>query len=75
MSKELVNQLSQTPIHSEKGSGLAIYNVNRRLTMMFGEAAALKIASEPDKGTDISFSIPYKVEEKTNEINHKDINC
>ena len=75
MSKELANQLSQTPIQSEKGSGLAIYNVNRRLTMMFGEAAALKIASEPDKGTDISFSIPYEVEEKTNEINHKDINC
>jgi two-component system sensor histidine kinase LytS len=70
MSKDRASQISQTPIQSEKGSGLAIYNVNRRLTMMFGEKAALKIVSEPDKGTEIAFSIPYEVEVKANEIIH-----
>lgn len=58
MSKERADQLSKTPIHSEIGNGLALYNVNRRLTMMFGEHAALQIKSEENEGTDIRFSVP-----------------
>lgn len=64
MSKERIEQIGKALIHSEEGSGLAIYNVNRRLTMMFGDAARLKIKSEPDKGTEIAFSIPYVEEVK-----------
>lgn len=58
MEKERVEQLSVAPIHSEIGNGLALYNVNRRLTMMFGIHSALQIKSELDKGTEVSFSIP-----------------
>ena len=65
ISKERAKEIGKAPIYSEKGSGLAIYNVNRRLTMTFGDYAALKIKSEPDKGTEISFSIPYEAEEKS----------
>lgn len=64
MSKERTEQIGKAPIDSEKGSGLAIYNVNRRLTMMFGDNAALKINSEPNKGTTIAFWIPYGEETK-----------
>lgn len=59
MSKERSELIGEPHIFSESGSGLALYNVNRRLTMTFGNQAALKINSIPDKGTEISFSIPY----------------
>ncbi|GHH96910.1 sensor histidine kinase [Neobacillus kokaensis] len=59
MTKERSEQICKTPISSETGSGLALYNVNRRLTAMFGDQAALKIKSELEKGTDITFSIPF----------------
>ncbi|MGG0717431.1 sensor histidine kinase [Robertmurraya massiliosenegalensis] len=58
MPKERVQQVSKNPITSESGTGLALYNVNRRLTIMFGETAALQIKSEVDIGTEISFSLP-----------------
>lgn len=58
MNEERVGQIGHATIDSETGSGLALYNVNRRLTMMFGSEAALKIKSKPHQGTEISFTIP-----------------
>lgn len=58
MSEERAREICVTPIKSEKGSGVALYNVNRRLTMHFGEKSALAIKSEVNKGTEIAFSIP-----------------
>uniref|UniRef100_A0A942YET4 histidine kinase n=3 Tax=Neobacillus citreus TaxID=2833578 RepID=A0A942YET4_9BACI len=58
MSKERAGQISRAPIASKSGNGLALYNVNRRLTMVFGEEAALKVKSEINIGTEISLSIP-----------------
>ncbi|WP_077619339.1 sensor histidine kinase [Bacillus sinesaloumensis] len=60
MSKERANEICLTPIKSETGSGVALYNVNRRLTMLFGDSCALVIKSEVNKGTEIAFSIPLK---------------
>ncbi|MBT2662077.1 sensor histidine kinase [Bacillus sp. ISL-45] len=57
MSKERIDQLGKQIIDSETGSGIALFNVNRRLTMNFGESASLRIDSEPGKGTKISFMI------------------
>ena len=57
MSQDRIDQIGQPQLESEKGIGLALYNVNRRLTMMFGDEAALKIKSKPGEGTEISFSI------------------
>ncbi|WP_078382611.1 sensor histidine kinase [Sutcliffiella halmapala] len=58
MSEERAKKISIAPIHSEIGSGVALYNVNRRLTILYGEESALRIKSEVNKGTEISFSIP-----------------
>lgn len=58
MSADRAMKIGLTPISSEKGSGVALYNVNRRLTMLFGEKSALTIKSEVNKGTEITFSIP-----------------
>lgn len=60
MPGDIVEQFTQAPVHSEEGSGLALYNVNRRLVMMFGEETKLHIDSEPGKGTKIHFSIPIE---------------
>ncbi|MBT2637627.1 sensor histidine kinase [Bacillus sp. ISL-39] len=57
MSKERIDLLGKQIIDSETGSGIALFNVNRRLTMNFGESASLRIDSEPGKGTKISFMI------------------
>lgn len=62
MTQDRIDQLGKQMIDSEKGSGIALYNVNRRLTMMFGEKASLQIESKTDKGTKISFSIPHAEE-------------
>jgi two-component system, LytTR family, sensor histidine kinase LytS len=62
MSADRIKQLGNEMIESEEGSGIALYNVNRRLTMMFGEKASLQIESEPNKGTKISFTIPQAEE-------------
>ncbi|NSL52842.1 sensor histidine kinase [Calidifontibacillus erzurumensis] len=59
MKKERTESIGQPYLSSKQGSGLALYNVNRRLTMMFGEEAALKIKSSPDEGTEVAFTIPY----------------
>ena len=36
-------------LESETGTGVGLFNVNRRLIMTFGEQAALKIKSEMEK--------------------------
>jgi two-component system, LytTR family, sensor histidine kinase LytS len=59
MSKERVEHIGKEMLDSEIGTGLALYNVNRRLTMLFGDEAALKVKSELNKGTEISFTIPH----------------
>ncbi len=59
ISPERAASICKAPIESALGSGLALYNVNRRLTTMFGDSAALKITSKLEKGTAISFSIPF----------------
>lgn len=62
MAQDQREKLGGAPIQSAQGSGLAIYNVNRRLMMVFGDKSALKVTSAPNKGTEVTFSIPYEEE-------------
>nr|WP_263326356.1 sensor histidine kinase [Neobacillus sp. Marseille-Q6967] len=58
MSLQRSALICKKPLYSESGNGVALYNVNRRLTIMFGDHSALKVKSELDKGTEIAFSVP-----------------
>lgn len=58
MSQEELTQLGTKKLDSDEGTGLGVYNVNKRLEYMFGQASTLQINSEPGKGTSISFVIP-----------------
>jgi two-component system, LytTR family, sensor histidine kinase LytS len=58
MNSERSSQICKSPLLSESGSGLALYNVNRRLTIMYGIHSGLQIKSELNKGTEIGFSVP-----------------
>lgn len=52
-----LQQLGKDKVESESGTGMGLYNVNRRLIMTFGEQAALNIKSSQGIGTAISFCI------------------
>ncbi|WP_191556523.1 sensor histidine kinase [Metabacillus idriensis] len=65
MSTERARQIGKETVQSAHGSGLGLYNVNRRLTMMFGSTSALQVKSVSGHGTEIFFTIP-NTEVKTN---------
>ncbi|WP_255551316.1 sensor histidine kinase [Sporosarcina sp. E16_8] len=58
ITPERIAILGLTQIESESGTGVGLFNVNRRLMMTFGDQAALSIKSERNEGTIISFRIP-----------------
>lgn len=47
---------------SKDGTGIGLYNVNRRLIMMYGQSSALQIKSVAGKGTTVFFIIPPVIE-------------
>ncbi len=55
---ERLISLGVNEVKSAEGTGLGLYNVNKRLEHMHGERSKLKIESELGKGTIISFVIP-----------------
>ncbi|SDN60233.1 two-component system, LytT family, sensor histidine kinase LytS [Psychrobacillus sp. OK028] len=50
--------LGNMELESESGTGVGLFNINRRLLMTFGDSAALTISSKENVGTAISFRIP-----------------
>lgn len=71
ISKQRVKNICKSPIPSEVGNGLALYNINRRLTIMFGEESALQVKSELGRRTEISFSVPCEeARKKWNQLEH-----
>lgn len=59
ISNERLSTLTKQPIQSEKGAGIGLYNVHRRLSDMLSPNSGLKIVSEPFKRTIISFSLTH----------------
>lgn len=58
ISLEKQQALLDQPIESDKGTGTGLYSVHQRLVGLYGEEAGLRIDSEPNRGTSISFIIP-----------------
>jgi two-component system, LytTR family, sensor histidine kinase LytS len=60
MSPERVRSLLSPapPSHEGAGLGLALRNVNGRMSAMYGKESALMIESEPGRGTTIRFCVP-----------------
>ncbi|WP_209121374.1 sensor histidine kinase [Alkalihalobacillus sp. BA299] len=65
--KDRLLEIGQEKVASETGTGIGLYNVNRRLQMMYGEEAILKIESEFNQGSRISFTIGKSKEKVKNE--------
>jgi len=57
---ERLADLGSNLIASATGTGMGLFNVNRRLVMTFGEQAALQIQSDVGKCTTVCFIIPKK---------------
>ncbi|WP_100407372.1 sensor histidine kinase [Bacillus solitudinis] len=55
---ERILELGTNQVASDTGTGIGLYNINRRLEMMYGEKRSLNIDSEKGVGTTVSFSIP-----------------
>lgn len=58
ISSKRMDGLGINQVDSETGTGMGLYNVNRRLVITFGEMAGLMIKSEDNNGTEIKFHIP-----------------
>lgn len=43
----------------QKGTGIALKNVNARLVALYGSENALEVKSAPGEGTTVSFTVPY----------------
>jgi len=60
MSQERIRSLLSETLspHTGDGLGLALRNVNGRLTALYGKDRALQIESEPGAGTTVRFTVP-----------------
>lgn len=71
--EERLKMLTKEMIKSKKGTGIGLYNVNRRLKMTICEEAELNITSKEHQGTTISFTIPIEKGGLNHESNHKNL--
>jgi len=58
MSQDRLEKVGKEYVESVKGTGIGLYNVNRRLEMMHGAESALQVESKEGVGTTITFKIP-----------------
>lgn len=59
MTKERVREILDGKVKaSDRGSGIGISNVNRRIRLYFGESYGLSVWSEPDEGTEMTLRMP-----------------
>ncbi|KMK75113.1 sensor histidine kinase [Alkalihalobacillus pseudalcaliphilus] len=56
------NWLGKKIAEETTGTGIGLFNINKRLQMQFGEKASLQINSDVHQGTTIAFTIPKKKE-------------
>lgn len=64
MTEEQVSQLLRTPVASQRGAGIGLYNVYERMKSLLGDEVRFAIVSAKGKGTTVQLIVPYKKEEK-----------
>ncbi len=69
MTEEQVESLltGEAAVHSSRGSGIGVKNVNERIRLYFGEDYGLTIDSEPDEGTTVTIHLPALTKEELRE--------
>ena len=60
--EQLASLLTKEPSVKKRGSGIGLYNVNKRIQLYFGEEYGLIIESEPDEGTKVTIHLPKRTE-------------
>lgn len=58
MNKERLKDLGSEGLESSTGTGIGLYNVNRRLEMMYSAESRLRVESKEGEGTTVSFYLP-----------------
>lgn len=59
LNQSLNQEYHVSPTSGKKSTGIALWNVNRRLKLVFGENYGLHVSSTPSLGTDVEIHIPY----------------
>lgn len=67
ISKDKIDYLKQKQMISDTGTGIGIFNVNRRLQMVIGEEVELEIETKEGEGTKMSFFIPRNLEKRVDD--------
>lgn len=58
MSEETLQHILSGEYRSEKGSGVGVANVHKRIRLYYGDEYGLHFASEPEEGTTVTIRIP-----------------
>nr|WP_134702936.1 LytS/YhcK type 5TM receptor domain-containing protein [Ammoniphilus sp. YIM 78166] len=75
MGSERLQKLGKEQLASAEGTGIGLYNTNRRLTMMLGEESAIQVESHLGQGTLVYFNVPkFKKEGSTDEKTYQSAN-
>ena len=75
MSQERLLELEKGQIIQDKyGSHIGIWNIRRRLQMIYGEKAHLSISSKSNEGTQIWLKMPLQISDETGGINES-VDC
>ncbi|PJJ27669.1 two-component system sensor histidine kinase YesM [[Clostridium] celerecrescens 18A] len=59
LNHSLKQEYYVSPNHGKRSTGIALWNVNRRLKLVFGDRYGLHVSSTPALGTDVEIHIPY----------------
>lgn len=61
VNEERLKKLASSVDRSMDGNGIALYNINKRLGMTFGNDYGLQFKSQPDAGMTVHFKIPKNI--------------
>ncbi|MCH3942927.1 MAG: histidine kinase [Atopobiaceae bacterium] len=64
MGEKTVSHLLDAPVPSDKGTGIALYNVTERIKRFYGPGSGVEVVSKPGEGTCVTLHLVDAVNEK-----------